>query len=267
MQALLDDLRLSLKTFVGNPLRSLLTLLGIVIGVATVIAMMALIEGLRMQVNEGLSFLGANGFEISRWPAVNFGPMDWRKYAKRKPLTEEDVLAIAELPSVSAASASLWQGAQKMSTAYAETRNNVQVLGGSSQLRITNALNLSSGRFFTDAEDLDAREVTVLGPDIVDAIFPHDDPVGQEVRLKGRPFRVVGVLQRRGSVMGQSMDGMAVIPAQAFIRLWGPERAKQLEVEVLALDADSYQKAQDEVTAVLRRRRGLAPQEETDFEI
>ena len=128
MQAFLDDLKLSIRTFITNPLRSLLTLLGIVIGVATVVAMMALIEGLRVQVNEGLSFLGANGFEVSRWPAVNFGPMDWRKYAKRKPFTEADVLAVAECPSVTAVAAVLYQGAQKVSTQYAETRNNVQVV-------------------------------------------------------------------------------------------------------------------------------------------
>jgi putative ABC transport system permease protein len=267
MQAFLDDLKLSIRTFITNPLRSLLTLLGIVIGVATVVAMMALIEGLRVQVNDGLSFLGANSFEVSRWPAVNFGPMDWRKYAKRKPLTEADVLAVAECPSVSAASAVLYQGAQKMSTAYAETRNNVLVMGGSSQIRITNALNVASGRFFTDAEDLDAREVVVLGPDVTDVVFPHDDPVGQEVRIKGRPFRVVGVLQRRGSILGESMDSLAIIPAHAFMRLYGPERAKSMDLEVQAVDAASYQKAQDEVTAVLRKRRGLAPEDETDFEI
>src|SRR5688572_18255327 len=109
MQAFWDDLKLSINTFVANPLRSLLTLLGIVIGVATVIAMMALIEGLRIQVNEGLSFLGANGFEVSRWPAVNFGPTNWRKFEKRKPLTMDDVQAISECPSVSAVSGLLWQ--------------------------------------------------------------------------------------------------------------------------------------------------------------
>jgi len=267
VQAFLDDLKLSIRTFITNPLRSLLTLLGIVIGVATVVAMMALIEGLRRQVNEGLSFLGANGFEVSRWPAVNFGPMDWRKYAKRKPFTEADVLAAAECPSVTAVAAVLYQGAQKVSTQYAETRNNVFVMGGSSQVRITNALNVASGRFFTDAEDLDAREVVVLGPDVADIVFPHDDPVGQEIRLKDRPFRVVGVLQRRGSILGESLDSMAIIPAQAFIRLYGPERAKSMDLEVQAADAASYQKAQDEVTAVLRMRRGLAPEDETDFEI
>src|SRR4051794_18679831 len=148
MQAILDDLRLSLKTFVGNPLRSLLTLLGIVIGVATVIAMMALIEGLQGQVNDGLSFLGANGFEVSRFPAVNFGPMNWRKYARRKPLTTWDVLAISELPSVSAVAASIFEGGQKVSTPWAATRNNIPVLGGSAQLQATNALTIASGRFF-----------------------------------------------------------------------------------------------------------------------
>ena len=267
MQAFWDDLKLSINTFVANPLRSLLTLLGIVIGVATVIAMMALIEGLRIQVNEGLSFLGANGFEVSRWPAVNFGSMNWRKYEKRRPLGMDDVQAISECPSVSAVSGLLWQGSQKVSTAAAETRNNVQVLGASSEVRITNALNLSAGRFFTEAEDLDARDVIVLGPDIVDVVFPHTDPVGEEIRMKGRSFRVVGVLQRRGSVMGQSQDGYAIVPFGAFVRMYGPERAKQMDVEVLARDGESFQKAQDEVTTVLRRRRGLAPQDENDFEI
>ena len=165
MQAFFDDLKLSIRTFITNPLRSLLTLLGIVIGVATVVAMMALIEGLRIQVNEGLSFLGANGFEVSRWPAVNFGPMDWRKYAKRKPFTEADVLAASECPSVTAVAAVLYQGAQKVSTQYAETRNNVQVLGGTSQVRITNAFNVASGRFFTDGSACSAfKSMTVTTP-------------------------------------------------------------------------------------------------------
>ncbi|HEY8209821.1 MAG TPA: FtsX-like permease family protein, partial [Myxococcaceae bacterium] len=113
----------------------------------------------------------------------------------------------------------------------------------------------------------DAREVMVLGPDVVDAVFPHDDPLGQEVRLKGRPFRVVGVLQRRGSVMGESLDRLALIPARTFVRLWGPERAKQMDLEVLAASAEDFQRAQDEVTTLLRRRRGLSPQDETDFEL
>jgi putative ABC transport system permease protein len=132
---------------------------------------------------------------------------------------------------------------------------------------VTNSLTVASGRFLTDAEDLDAREVAVIGPDISDAVFSGQEPVGQELRMKGRPFLVVGVLQRRGSLMGQSMDSLMLIPARTFLRIYGTERARSLDVEVLARDAASYQKAQDEASAVLRRRRGLAPQDENDFEI
>jgi putative ABC transport system permease protein len=132
---------------------------------------------------------------------------------------------------------------------------------------VTNAVTVADGRFFTEAEDLDGREVAVLGPDITDIVFPHQDPVGQEFRLKGRPFRVVGVLQRRGSVMGESMDSHLFIPYETYLRIYGMERGRSMDVEVVARDPGSYQKAQDEVTAVLRRRRGLSPQDENDFEI
>ena len=112
MLAFIDNLRLAIGTFVGNPLRSLLTLLGIVIGVATVIAMMGLIEGLRLKVNKDLSSLGADGFSVSKWPS-GFGRINWQKYARRPNLTLDDRDAIvAACPSVKMASASDDEGGQ-----------------------------------------------------------------------------------------------------------------------------------------------------------
>jgi putative ABC transport system permease protein len=267
MRSFIDNLRLSLGTFIANPLRSLLTLLGIVIGVATVIAMMALIEGLRKQVNDGLSFLGADGFNISRWPRVNFGPMDWKKYAKRPYLTLEDLQAVRELPSILEAAATDFRGGQKVSTAWAATGATVQVGGATPGAIVTLALNVTSGRFYTDAEELDARPVAVVGPDIVDALFPGQDPLNEEIRIKGRPFRVVGVLQRRGAVMGQSQDGLVFIPFRVYLRLFGAERRADTDLEIRAKDASVYQRAQDEVVTLLRRRHGLMPSAENDFEI
>jgi putative ABC transport system permease protein len=132
---------------------------------------------------------------------------------------------------------------------------------------VTSSLNVAAGRFYTDAEELDARPVMVIGPDVADALFPHQDPLDQEVRLKGRPFRVVGVLQRRGSIMGQSLDGIAFIPFRIYLRLYGSERRADTDLEIRAKDASVYQKAQDEVVSLLRRRHGLSPSEENDFEI
>ncbi|HEX8537502.1 MAG TPA: ABC transporter permease, partial [Cystobacter sp.] len=124
-----DNLRLAVGTFLGNPLRSLLTLLGIVIGVMTVITMMALIEGLRLKVNKDLSQLGANTFQVSKWP-TGFGRVNWRKYAMRKNVTLEDVRAILETcPSVLQVGASEGEGGQKLSTTNLETRPSVDVTG------------------------------------------------------------------------------------------------------------------------------------------
>ena len=125
--AMADNLRLAMGTFMGNPLRTLLTLLGIVIGVTTVIVMMALIEGLRLKVNNDLSQLGANTFEVSKWPS-GFGRVNWRMYAKRKDLTLEDMRAIQEFcPSVGVVSASDTSGGQKISSVNVVTRPSVLV--------------------------------------------------------------------------------------------------------------------------------------------
>src|SRR5512140_1801566 len=122
MRAFLDNLRLAFGTFLGNPLRSLLTLLGIVIGVTTVITMMALIEGLRIKVNRDLSQLGANTFEVTKWPS-GFGRFNWQKYAKRPDFVLDDARAIQEsCPSVGAVGRADDEGGQKVATSSTETR-------------------------------------------------------------------------------------------------------------------------------------------------
>ena len=266
MLAFLDNLRLALGTFLGNPLRSLLTLLGIVIGVTTVIAMMGLIEGLRLKVNNDLSHLGANSFQVSKWPG-GFGRMDWNKYAKRKDLTLEDVRAIQEsCPSVGVVSAADSEGAQKISTSETETRPSVRVTGATAEYIDTSGITIASGRFFGQVEAVDGRQVAVLGLDVVETLFPGQEPLGQEIRIKGRPFTVVGVLQKRGSFLGMmSMDNVVVVPLRAYEMLYGKVRSVGLAVQ--ARSPDMLKKAQDEVTNLMRRRRDVAPLEPNDFEI
>src|SRR5215471_16983474 len=126
MRGAIDNFRLALGTFWANPLRSLLTLLGIVIGTATVIAMMALIEGLRLKVNHDLASLGADVFRVSKFPQ-GFGRFNWQKISKRPNFTLDDRDAILKnCPSVRTVSASAGEGAQKVSTPVHETRANVR---------------------------------------------------------------------------------------------------------------------------------------------
>lgn len=266
MRAFLDNLRLAFGTFLGNPLRSLLTLLGIVIGVTTVITMMALIEGLRIKVNNDLSQLGANTFLVAKFPS-GFTRINWQKYAKRKNLKLEDAHAIEEsCPSVSAVGVSDDQGGQKITTALAETRPSVSVAGTNSTYLDTSGMTVASGRYFGETEDVDGRSVAIIGLDVADALFPGRNPLNNEIRIKDRPFTVIGVLQRRGSFLGMvSMDNNVYIPLLSFQQLYGKKRSMELNVQ--ARDATLVQKAQDEVTNLMRRRRDVPELAPADFEI
>lgn len=268
MTAILDNFRLAFGTFWTNPLRSLLTLLGIVIGVATVVSMMGLIEGLRIKVTRDLTFLGANVFELSRRPSgtVNIN-VDWRKYARRPEMSLEEMRAIRESVTDAAhVSATQYKGQQKIASPRAETQNNVWVLGGTSEWADTNGVTVADGRFYSDMEDSDAADVAVIGWDVRDVLFPDQPAVDETIRISGRPLRVIGVFQKRGSVLGMgSQDNQVLLPLRTFQRLFG--QTKYLEIDVQAKDASVFEHAQDQAIAVLRRMRGLSPSQENNFEI
>jgi len=266
MRAFWDNCRLALSTFWSNPLRSLLTLLGIVIGVATVVSMMAMIEGLRLKVNRDLSQLGADAFQVQKWP-VGFGRFDWNKYARRPNLTMADRDAIlANCPSVLTAAGEQGENGQKISTASKETQPSVFVWGATPEWVQTNGWTIAAGRSFSDPEQVDGRGVVVLGLDVADRLFPDMDPLNQTIRIRGRPFTVIGLLQRRGSMLGlASQDNRVVIPLSAFQVIFG--RNRSVNISVQAKEAGLVGKAQDEVVNLLRRRRHVAPNEESNFEI
>lgn len=270
IRAFFDNLRLALGTFVAHPLRTMLTLLGIVIGVSTVMTMMALLEGLRVKVNKDFSQLGANVFRVDKWPQgfrFSGGGVDWNRIAKRPVLTLADKRALSEqCPSVLRTAASSWQPGQKVRTAMAETQPSVFVIGATVEYPETSGITIASGRMFNSAEDVDGRRVAVLGPDVADKLFPSIEPVGQEVRLKGRPYTVVGVMERRGKLMGMfNLDNQVLVPMNAFLGAYGKRRNMSLSIE--AIDKDAVDKAIEEVTRVMRQRRDVGPTDENNFEV
>jgi putative ABC transport system permease protein len=270
MRTFFDNLRLAFGTFLANPLRTLLTLLGIMIGVTTVVTMMALLEGLSTKVNRDLSQLGANVFRVDKWPVgihIGGNRMNWNKIGARPPLTVSDRRAIVEhCPSVTVASASSAQPGQRVSTAAAETQPNVFVVGATVDYAETAGVTIASGRFFNEADDIDGRQVTVLGPDVVDRLFPNANPLGQEVRMRGRPYTVIGVLERRGKVLGLfNLDNMIFVPMNTYLGAYGKRRSVSINVQ--ARDKDLVERSQEEVTRLLRNRRQVAPSDENNFEI
>jgi putative ABC transport system permease protein len=262
---IVDNFRLALHTFWGHRLRSALTLLGIVIGVATVISMMALLEGLQRKVNADLAGLGANGFQLQKWPA-GFGQYDWDKINRRPNISFTDFEAIQKhVPDVAKVTAEAWDGGKKLSTASRETRANVQLAGGTLHFFDTNAMEVGSGRTFGDSEIQDGAQVMVVGPDIADVLFGDTEPLGQMVRLKGRSFQVIGVMTRKGGFAGPGYDNTAVIPIPVFFDLYGKNRS--LNVSMQSWNTENLQRAQDGVELLMRHRHNLHADQESDFTI
>ena len=267
MRAVWDSFRLALGTFVANPLRTLLTLLGIVIGVATVVAVMALIEGLHLKVRHDLSGLGAGVFQVSKFPPGVSLNVDWRKFEGRRNLTLADSQAIARgCPSVRAASVETQEPGQRVSAGVRETPPSVTVSGVTADHQETAGLEVDRGRFFSSADEVAGRSVTVIGATVASKLFADQNPIGKDLRLRNRPFRVIGTLERRGSLLGMTdLDNVVLIPLEPFSRLYGANRS--LDINVLPLEVESLARAQDEVIVMLRERRRVRAQDPEDFEL
>jgi putative ABC transport system permease protein len=267
MTSLLDTIAMALGTLRANVLRSMLTLLGIVIGASTVVGMMSLTEGLRLKLNTDFSVLGAGAFVVTRWPAVSFGHLDRRKYERRKLLDRAQGDALRELPHVRAVSVEARaQRPERLSAGDRQTKQNIQVAGVEPDYELANGLQVAHGRFLAASDVLLGRRVAFIGPDVADLLFPREDPLGREVRIRGAPFEVIGVAERRGSILGfESKDGFAVVPWTTYETSFG--RTRDMVLGVVAITPEDAPKAVDEVTAALRRLRGVAPFAENDFEI
>ncbi len=268
MTAFLDNVAMALSTLRANPLRSLLTLLGIVIGAGTVVAMMSLTEGLRLKVNGDLAMLGAGAFQVQKLPVMNFGDKDMAKYRRRRDLTREQGEALRNLPHVAHVSIEAYHPGrpERIWTRERSTQGNVTVGGGVPDFEHANGIAVGRGRFFSDVDIQLGRRVAVIGADVSDMLFPGEDPVGREIRIRSAPFTVVGVAERMGSILGlESKDAFAVVPITTFDQVMG--RATNHNLAIQATAPEEVGKAIDEVVAQLRRMRGLRGGEENDFEI
>jgi putative ABC transport system permease protein len=266
MTSLLDTLAMALATLRANPLRSLLTLLGVVMGGATVVAMMGLTEGLRLKVNSDLSQLGAGTFSVQKFPAIQVGHGNRRKYERRKDLTREQGEALRALPLVARVSVEAWQRDRvRVWTRERSTQPNVQLCGALPDYEHANNVVIARGRFFSDVDTTLGRRVAVIGADVADLLFPGEDPLGKEIRIRSAAFQVLGVAERFGSSFGESRDAWVVIPIDAAAQVLGNVTSHAFAVQ--AVSPDDAPLAQEQVISTLRRLRGVRSWEENDFEV
>ena len=265
VQGRTDDLRLALATLSAHKLRSFLTLLGIVIGVFTVIAMMALLDGLQRSLDKTMGTLGAGVFQIQKWPNFNFGPLSADVLA-RKRITVAQALQLREaLPEAKQVGPEIWENAKELS-AGGRVDQGVQVAGGTPEFFTNNNLPVATGRIYNEGEALDGARVVVMGAAAADALFPGEDPVGRRVRLGRIDLTVIGTLERQGGIpLDGNPDNLAAIPISLFTELYGNSRS--VNVSVMARQQSEMKKLQDLTVGAFRRIRGLSAEKDDDFEI
>jgi putative ABC transport system permease protein len=261
----LATFKLALRALARNKLRSMLTMLGIIIGVGAVIAMVGIGQGASASIQSQISQLGNNVLYVMAGSS-NSGGMRGG-FGSGTTLTPEDIEAIEmELPSVRAASPNIRAGGQLV---YGNQNWSASggIIGANEKFPEIRAWSVGSGDFFTEADVKSAARVAVLGKTVVDNLFAGADPIGQTIRVRNLPFRVVGVLSPKGqNQVGQDQDDTVIIPYTAAQKKLLSQTHVSMAM-VSAISADATTSAQREITELLRQRHRLAPNEENDFTV
>ena len=253
-------LKVGLRAILRNPMRSALTILGIVIGVGCVIAMGAVGSGASQSIQSNISSLGANYIMVLPGAVTQGGA---RVFASRSSLTPEDAAAIrTECASVAYVSPGVRMAAQIVA---GEANWSTEVNGADVDWPYIRVWNLSRGVFFSEAEVRAGTKVAVLGDSVADNLFHGTDPLGAIIRIRNVPFRVAGVLERKGgSTMGQDQDDQIVVPYTTLMkRVLGRDRLNL--IQVTARSPDLIGEAMGEIETLLRQRHRIGTGEDNDF--
>jgi putative ABC transport system permease protein len=263
--ARLDDLTLALSALGGHRLRSGLTLLGIVIGVFTVVAMMSLLNGLQASIDKNMGGLGADVFQIQKLPNFHFGRLP-PEIQRRKNLTLSQVIALREaIPFAKQVGGEVWEAGKDV-VAGENLDRGVQVAGGTPEFFTNNQLPIGQGRGYTEAEAMGASRVVVIGASVVDVLFPSVDPIGQHLRLGRLDLEVIGTLERQGGgPFGGNPDNLISIPISLFLELYGTQHS--LNITVMARNHGDMARLTDQAIGAFRTIRGLDASTDNDFDI
>jgi len=274
---LLEVLGMAVDTLRGNKMRSALTIIGVVIGVSSIVGMTALIRGFGDSMETLIRQLGSDTVYVSKLSIASFASgKKFLDLIKRPNLSEDDARAIKELcPSVNIVGLQLGYGGfahQDVFSYKDQTTITMAVVGVSANFPETNYLTMKSGRFFTDFEVQHRRNVIVLGWSPADVLFPSVDPIGKNVRFGKDEFTVVGVLDKRPSPIGGNADAFAVIPHTTWAKKYEMPRIRgllmrPLMIAVLPHPGISRDQLQKEIEEVMRSRHHLKLDQENDFDI
>ena len=263
----LEALKLALSSIMTHKLRSFLTLLGVIFGVMTVIVIVSLIEGFNSYVDEKIANIGTNAFAVQRYSIEDFSSVEALNAARRrnKDITLDDLEALRAAGGGAIRDAGGKEDSVGDVKFGAATLFQIHIKATTPNIAEIERIESEAGRYFTKIEEDTRRNVCFIGSDVVEKLFPTSNPLGQSIKIDGRPFEVIGVGRALGSVFGQTRDMYVSIPLSTFLSIYGSRRS--IRISVTSTSEAAYMDAIDEARVLMRARRKLAPNEKDNFGI
>jgi putative ABC transport system permease protein len=263
----LETFFVSIQSLKNNKTRTLLTVLGVVVGIFSIIVIMTIITMLQQSIETGVSFMSRNTFQINKWPAIHVGGNSWAKYRNRKDITLDDFYRLEKkLTSAKFLGAEQGSGGKIVKFGSKETNPNIYVVGVTMGSFMTRNVTIQEGRPLRETDVQYSNDVCILGYDVTEKLFPGVDPIGKIVRVDRKPMKVIGTLEKKPSFFGQSEDNYIVVPITSFQGMYG-KRTRSVSITVMANSDDEYDALIEQAIGYMRTIRKVAPGEENDFEI
>ncbi|MGZ8829783.1 MAG: ABC transporter permease [Thermoanaerobaculia bacterium] len=261
-----EILRMALGALRTNKLRSILTMLGVTIGVFSVIGVMTALSVIAGSIETGLSFLGSNIFQFAKYPTVSTSDPE-EKYANRRNITLEEATEYKRLMDADAAAICLkvFDGGKAVGYGAVKKQGNT-VVGTNENFVIANQFSIGYGRNLS-AEDVSlGRNVVVVGTDIQKRLFPAESPLGKTVKVNSKPYQIIGVFAEKGSSFGQSQDDIVAVPITKFFYDFG-RQWRTVNIATQSTSQATYNQTLDKAIGAMRIARALKLGQDNDFEI
>jgi len=263
-----ESFAMAMNALTAHKLRSALTLLGVLIGVFSIIVVMTAMRVLKSTAETGLSQLGSQTFAIQRWPEAQFrDSSDWQRYWRRPYVTLEQGRRVEEKATLAAGvgiEGDFWRG--QISTRFAKTAPTTELYGETPGSFPARNWDVEEGRILSGDDVDNAREVCVLGSALAKTAFPFGSAMGEEIKINGYKYAVVGVLAPKGGSLEGNQDNFAIIPITTALNRYG-RWWDDLTILVQARDAASFDDCMEQVRGILRAARKVPPGKPDDFEL
>ena len=258
-------LSISFQSILNNKLRTLLTILGVVVGIFSIIVIMTIITMLQNSIEDGLAMLNKNTFQIQKFDIIQNHSTD-KSQRNRKNIKVEEAYRLKKLlTQAKYVGAEQWQ-LSSVKFGNKKTNPNINIGGQTVDAMRTNDFKVEYGRDLRESDIQNSTDVCIIGKDIVEKIFPHFNPVGQIVRIDGRPLRVIGVMEKQPEMFGQSNDNYVLIPITTWQNMYG-KYSRSVNIMVTAYSTEEYDDVIESAIGHFRKIRKVSPGEPNDFSI